>query len=79
MKVWKERKVEIPKDKDPASMILVPEDALYYAAQGCVEVGLGEPASSGVYQGIESLQRWIEVGQHEEKKKAGRGGLWKDP
>jgi predicted CoA-substrate-specific enzyme activase len=78
-KVWKERAVEIPKDKDPASMILVPEDALYYAAQGCVEVGRGEPASSGVYQGIENLRRWIEVGQHEEKKKAGRGGLWKDP
>jgi predicted CoA-substrate-specific enzyme activase len=78
-KVWKERKVEIPKDKDPASMILIPEDALYYAAQGCVEVGRGEPASSGVYHGIENLRRWIEVGQHEEKKKAGRGGLWKDP
>jgi predicted CoA-substrate-specific enzyme activase len=78
-KVWKERKVEIPKDKDPASMILVPDDALYYAAQGCVEVGRGEPASSGVYHGIENLRRWIEVGQHEEKKKAGRGGLWKDP
>jgi predicted CoA-substrate-specific enzyme activase len=77
-KVWKERAVEIPKDKDPASMILVPEDALYYAAQGCVEVGRGEPASSGVYHGIENLRRWIEVGQHEEKKKAGRGGLWKD-
>jgi len=48
-KVWKERKVEIAADKDPASMILVPDDALYYAAQGCVEVGRGEPLSSGVY------------------------------
>ena len=38
-KVWKERKVEMPDGKDPASMILVPDDALYYAAQGCVEVG----------------------------------------
>jgi predicted CoA-substrate-specific enzyme activase len=79
MKVWKERKVEIAKDKDPASMILVPDDALYYAAQGCVEVGRGEPQSSGVYQGIEKLKWWIDEGQHEEKKKAGRGGLWKDP
>src|SRR5271154_992861 len=78
-KVWKERKVEMLDDKDPASMILVPDDALYYAAQGCVEVGRGEPPSSGVYLGIESLRQWIEVGQHEEKKKAGRGGLWKDP
>src|SRR5271167_1288461 len=78
-KVWKERKVGIPEGKDPASMILVPDDALYYAAQGCVEVGRGEPSSSGVYLGIENLRQWIEVGQHEEKKKAGRGGLWKDP
>jgi predicted CoA-substrate-specific enzyme activase len=79
MKVWKERKVDIAKDKDPASMILVPDDALYYAAQGCVEVGRGEPQTSGVYLGIEKLRWWIEEGQHEEKKKAGRGGLWKDP
>ena len=78
-KVWKERKVEIPDGKDPSSMILVPDDALYYAAQGCVEVGRSEPPSSGVYLGIEKLRQWIEVGQHEEKKKAGRGGLWKDP
>ena len=78
-KVWKERKVEIAKDKDPESMILVPDDALYYAAQGCVEVGSGEPKSSGRYQGIEKLQWWIDEGQHEEKKKLGRGGLWKDP
>jgi predicted CoA-substrate-specific enzyme activase len=78
-KVWRERKVEIAKDKDPVSMILVPDDALYYAAQGCVELGRGEPQSSGVYQGIEKLQWWIDGGQHEEKKKLGRGGLWKDP
>jgi predicted CoA-substrate-specific enzyme activase len=77
-KVWKERKVEIVGDKDPASMILVPDDALYYAAQGCVEVGRGEPQASGLYQGSEKLRWWIDEGQHEEKKKLGRGGLWKD-
>jgi predicted CoA-substrate-specific enzyme activase len=78
-KVWKERKVDVPKGVDPASMILVPEDALYYAAQGCVEVGRGEPAASGIYEGMEKLKWWIDEGQHEEKKKLGRGGLWKDP
>ena len=78
-KVWKERKVEIPEGKDPASLIRVPDDALYYAAQGCVEVARGEPESSGLYQGLEKLQWWITEGQHEEKKKLGRGGLWKDP
>jgi predicted CoA-substrate-specific enzyme activase len=79
IKVWKERKVEVPGDVDPASMILVPENALYYAAQGCVEVGRGEPPAAGVYQGYEKLNWWIEEGQHEEKKKLGRSGLWKDP
>ena len=78
-KVWKERKVDLPRDVDPASMIVVPEDALYYAAQGCVEIGRGEPPAAGVYLGFEKLKWWIEVGQHEEKKKLGRGGLWKDP
>ncbi len=78
-KVWKERKVEVAKGIDPASMIKVPEDALYYAAQGCVEVARGEPRTSGVYLGIEKLRWWIEQGQHQEKKKMGRGGLWRDP
>ena len=77
-KVWKERKVEMPEGKQPEEMILVPEDALYYAAQGCVEVGLREQMNVGVYQGMDKLRWWIEEGQHEEKKKAGRGGLWKD-
>ena len=78
-KVWKERKVEIGGDKDPASLIVVPNDALYYAAQGCVEVGRGEQSSAGMYQGTEKLRWWIDEGQHEEKKKLGRGGLWRDP
>jgi activator of 2-hydroxyglutaryl-CoA dehydratase len=77
-KLWKERKVEIPEGKDPASLICVPDNALYYAAQGCVEVALGEPPTTGVYLGAKKLRWWIEEGQHEEKKKAGRGGLWKD-
>jgi predicted CoA-substrate-specific enzyme activase len=78
-KVWKERKVEVPEGKDPASLIVVPDDALYYAAQGCVEVGRGDPPSNGLYQGSAKLRWWIDEGQHEEKKKLGRGGLWRDP
>jgi len=77
-KLWKERKVEMPEGKHPESLICVPDNALYYAAQGCVEVALGEPPSTGIYLGAKKLRWWIEEGQHEEKKKAGRGGLWKD-
>src|SRR5437879_4410295 len=77
-KLWKERKVELPGDKDAGSLIRVPDDALYYAAQGCIEVARREPQSTGIYQGAGKLRWWIEEGQHEEKKKLGRGGLWKD-
>ncbi len=77
--VWSERKVELPRGAEPDELIRVPDDALYYAALGCVEVGMREPRSTGVYQGTKKLRWWIEEGQHEEKKKLGRGGLWSDP
>jgi predicted CoA-substrate-specific enzyme activase len=74
-RIWKERKVEIPDGREPESLITVPQDALYYAALGCIEVGLGEAATVGVYLGNKKLHWWIEEGQYEEKKKQGRGGL----
>jgi predicted CoA-substrate-specific enzyme activase len=77
-KVWKERKVAISDDRDVSSLIRVPDNALYYAALGCVEVGLRENAAAGLYTGHERLKYWIEEGQYEEKKKIGRGGLCKD-
>jgi predicted CoA-substrate-specific enzyme activase len=77
-KVWKERKVAIPDDRDPASFICVPDNALYYAAQGCIEVGLRDSPTVGTYLGTKKLSWWIEEGQHEEKKKLGSAGLWKD-
>ncbi len=76
--LWKERKTSSAEDKDPSSLVIVPEDAVYYAAQGCVEISRGEPQSAGLYQGAKQLQWWIDVGQHEAKKNLGRSGLWKD-
>jgi len=77
-KVWKERKVAITDDRGPESLIRVPEDALYYAAQGCIEVGRRDSPTVGVYLGTKKLRWWIEEGQYEEKKRIGRGGLWSD-
>jgi predicted CoA-substrate-specific enzyme activase len=74
-RIWKERKIQMPNGKAPEEYIVVPKDALYYAALGCVEVAMGEPHTVGVYQGMNKLQWWIEEGQYEEKKKQGRGGL----
>src|SRR6202162_1275281 len=73
--IWKERKVELPAGRDPESLINVPQDALYYAALGCIEVGLGEAPTVGVYQGTKKLLWWMEEGKYEEKKKQGGGGL----
>ncbi len=78
-KLWQERKVTIPGDCDPASFIRVPDDALYYAAHGCIEVGRRDSAAVGIYRGTSKLKWWIEEGQHEEKKKLGGAGLSKDP
>jgi predicted CoA-substrate-specific enzyme activase len=75
-KIWKERKVA-GTDKDPATLIKVPEDALYYAALGCIEVGRRDAPTVGTYRGTEKLSWWINEGQYEEKKKQGRGGLCK--
>ena len=77
-KVWKERKVPVSDERDVSTLIRVPDNALYYAALGCVEVALRENGATGLYTGSGKLKYWIEEGQYEEKKKMGRGGLCKD-
>ncbi|MEW5862325.1 MAG: BadF/BadG/BcrA/BcrD ATPase family protein [Pseudomonadota bacterium] len=78
-KLWVERNVALPPGADPDALIEVPEDALYYACLGCVEIGRGEPAGVGVYAGTAKLRWWIEEGQHEHKAREGAQGLVKDP
>ncbi len=73
--LWVERKVELPAGVDPDSLILVPEDALYYACFGCIEVGKAEQADSALYLGSERLHWWVETGQHEQKAREGGRGL----
>jgi len=74
-KLWSQRKVALPEGRDPASLIIVPKEALYYACLGCVEIGMDEAPTVAVYQGREKLHWWIETGQHEEKAKSGARGL----
>src|SRR5579862_9747167 len=74
-RIWKERKIQMPDGRQMEEVIIVPKDALYYAALGCIEVALGEQSTVGVYQGTKQMQWWLDEGQHEEKKKQGRGGL----
>src|SRR5216110_3116963 len=74
-KLWAERKVALPDGREPASLINVPAEALYYACLGCVEIGAAEKPEIGVYQGADKLKWWVEVGQHEAKAKEGARGL----
>jgi len=73
--VWEERKIELPECDDPADLIIVPDNAQYYAAIGAADFGKDEDDSVGVYKGTDSLQWYIDVGRKEEKKKAGGSGL----
>ncbi|MBL4688368.1 MAG: CoA activase, partial [Nannocystaceae bacterium] len=76
--IWEERGIELPPCDDPADLIIVPDNAQYYAALGAAEFGIDEDESVGVYKGLDSQQWYIDVGRGEEKKKAGGTGLAKD-
>ncbi len=76
-KVWEERKVQLPEGVDPKSLIVVPENAQFYAALGSIEFGKDEDESVGVYRGMENLEWYMNVGRLEEKQKKGGNGLSK--
>ncbi len=73
-KLWSQRKVDLG-GREPASLIMVPAEALYYACLGCVEIGQGEKPEVAIYQGRDKLAWWVETGQHEQKAKEGARGL----
>ena len=73
-KLWVQRKVDLS-GREPASLIVVPAEALYYACLGCIEIGAGEKPEVAIYQGREKLTWWVETGQHEQKAKDGARGL----
>jgi predicted CoA-substrate-specific enzyme activase len=74
-KLWAQRKIELPGGRDPASLIVVPTEALYYACLGCVEIGEGEKPEVAVYRGRDRLDWWVREGQHEQKAREGARGL----
>src|SRR4051794_31644973 len=60
--VWKERKVELPEGVPIEDLIIVPENAQYFAALGAVEfakVEVQDDPDLGVYQGKEALRWYI--------------------
>ena len=60
---WRDRGFDYPKDVPIEELIIVPDNAQYYAAFGAVMYGMHEPASVGLFQGIEALREFITTGR----------------
>ncbi|MEO6950609.1 MAG: BadF/BadG/BcrA/BcrD ATPase family protein [Polyangia bacterium] len=60
---WNDRGYAYPKDVPIEELIIVPENAQYYAAFGAVVYGLHEDAHIGVYKGMEPLVEFITNGR----------------
>jgi len=62
---WDERGYKYPKDVPIEELIFVPKDAQYYAALGASIFGLSESDDSGLFKGMEGLDRYITHGRKE--------------
>src|SRR5215831_15406348 len=74
-KLWTQRGILDADQANPEALIIVPEDALYYACLGCVETAQGEAAGVGVYRGRQKLSWWVTEGQQEQKARDGAKAL----
>jgi activator of 2-hydroxyglutaryl-CoA dehydratase/predicted nucleotide-binding protein (sugar kinase/HSP70/actin superfamily) len=76
--LWKERGVELPPGQAVEDLILSPPDALYFAALGAVEFGIGESEESGRYLGCAELERHLDDARQHQRF-ACRPGLCASP
>ena len=60
---WNERGYAYPKDVPIEELIMVPENAQYYAAFGAVMYGKHEPANVGIYCGTDRLDEFVTNGR----------------
>ena len=67
--LWKERGVALPPDRDPASLVYVPEDAQYFAAYGTLVHAERNPGSE-TFKGLDALDDYIAHGrEHAQRTK----------
>jgi predicted CoA-substrate-specific enzyme activase len=71
--IWIERNYPLPPDKSPKDLIIVPDNAQYFAAIGAVEYGKDETDDVGVYKGWKELENYIRYGRLKEKQDGGSG------
>ena len=60
---WDERGYKYDKEMPVDELIIVPENAQYYAAYGAVIYGLDEPADVGLYKGLDALNTFMNGGR----------------
>jgi activator of 2-hydroxyglutaryl-CoA dehydratase/predicted nucleotide-binding protein (sugar kinase/HSP70/actin superfamily) len=60
---WEDRGYAYPKDVPLEELIMIPENAQYYAAFGAVMYGLHEDAAVGMYHGLDKLNDFITSGR----------------
>jgi len=60
---WESRGYKYPKDVPLEELIMVPDNAQYYAAFGAVMYGMYEPANVGLYRGLDPLKEFISSGR----------------
>lgn len=73
--LWAERGVALPEGIDPRDLIIVPENAQYFAAIGSVLYGAGEDADVGRYRGTAELAEYAEYGRTAMRESSGVAGL----
>ena len=78
-KIWAERGTELPEGIPPEDLIIVPENAQYYAAIGSVLYGKNEDAHVGVFKGTEELEAFMQGGRDAMREQSGDTGLAKTP
>jgi activator of 2-hydroxyglutaryl-CoA dehydratase/predicted nucleotide-binding protein (sugar kinase/HSP70/actin superfamily) len=76
--LWKERGVELPPGQAAEDLILSPPDALFFAALGAIEFGIGEAEESGRYLGRAALERHLDANQ-QQRRSGCKPGLCASP
>ena len=76
-KIWAERGTELPEGIPPEDLIIVPENAQYYAAIGSVLYGKNEDAHIGVFKGTVELEAFMAGGRDAMREQSGDVGLAK--
>jgi len=72
-KIWHEREFSLPEGVSPEELILVPDNAVYFAALGAVEFGKEDENGAGIFRGTAELETYLAHGRDLEKQKRGGG------